>query len=119
MQATVALPLLLISLASTAFIPQQVQPFPPPPIRQSTPHTLDSGDTPFNHSSRTLFHPAPPTSVSTISSHQGPTPSRRFDYERASLENEETRRSANMESLSICLLLAHPGPSHTLSDPVN
>jgi hypothetical protein len=101
------------------FIAQQVQPFPPPPIRQSTPN-MGSGDTPFNHSSRSLFHPAPPTSVSTLSSHPGPTPSRHFDYERASLENEETRRSANMEFLSICLLLAHPGPpSHALFDPVN
>jgi hypothetical protein len=100
------------------FIPQQVQPFSPPPIRQSTPH-MSSGDTPYNHSSRTLFHPPPPTSVSTLSSHLGPTPSRHFDYERASLENEETRRSANMEFLSICFLLAHPGPSHTIFDPVN
>jgi hypothetical protein len=81
---------------------------------------MDSGATPFNHSSRTLFHPSPPTSVSTLSSHPGPTPSRRFDYECASLEDEETRRSANTEFLSICfLLLAHPGPSHTLFDPIN
>jgi hypothetical protein len=32
------------------FIPQQFQRFSPPPIRQSTP-LMDSGDTPFNHSS--------------------------------------------------------------------
>jgi hypothetical protein len=37
----------------------------------------------------------------------------------ASLENEESRRSANMEFLSICLSLANPGPGHTLFDPVN
>jgi hypothetical protein len=71
---------------------------------------MDSGDTSFNHSFQTLFHPAPPTSVSTISSQQGPTPSRRFDYERTLLENEETRRSANMEfsASASCLLTGVP-----------
>jgi hypothetical protein len=39
-----------------------VQPFLPPPLRQSTP-APGSGDTPFNHSVRTLFHQTPQPSL--------------------------------------------------------
>jgi hypothetical protein len=83
------------------FIPPQVQPFSPPPLRHSTP-APGSGDTPFNHAGRTLFHQPNPSSLAQqpAPSH-GHSTSRRFDYERASLENDTTRRAANMEFLSV------------------
>jgi hypothetical protein len=96
-----------------------VQPFSPPPLWQNTPDH-DQRDTPFNNSARTLFPPAPqPGLPPQLTSNNPVATSRRFDYERASLANEATCRASNMEFLSICLLLAHPGQSYTLSDPVN
>jgi hypothetical protein len=101
------------------FIPPQVQPFSPPPIRPHT-QSLGTGDTPFTHSARALFpQPSQPLVSQQSIPHTSSHSSRRFDYERASLENEATRRAANMEFLSVCLLLSHTSPNYTLFDPVN
>jgi hypothetical protein len=70
-------------------------------LRHSTP-APGSGDTPFNHSGRTLFHqPSQPNLVQQPTHSTGHSTSRCFNYERASLKNETTCRAANMEFLSV------------------
>jgi hypothetical protein len=53
------------------FIPHEVQPFSPPPLRPTTP-ALGNGNTPFNHLTRNLFSPFFSTASSQTSSHRPP-----------------------------------------------
>jgi hypothetical protein len=87
------------------FIPNQIQPFLPPPQRPPAfPH--GNSMTSFTQSARSLFPPAPgPNAHKLIPS---PASRRNFDYTTASIYTDEHRANADMEFLSIvCLSLTH------------
>jgi hypothetical protein len=90
-----------------------IQPFSPPPLRSSSQLGRQT-TSPFTQPARSLFPPAPGPNVLESAP---PTTSRRsFNYITASIYTDEQRANADMEFLSICLLLTHFSPSFALYD---
>jgi hypothetical protein len=73
--------------------------------------------TTFTQSACSLFPPAP--SPNALKEVPLSTSRHSFDYMTASIYTEELRAMANMEFLSICLLLTHFSPNFSLYDVVH
>jgi hypothetical protein len=100
---------------SKTFLPNTIQPFSPPPNRPPAFHQ-GRATTPFTHSARSLFPPALGPNVPDAAT---PSSTQRFDYMTALIYTKEHRAAANIEHLSICLLLTHYSPDFSLYDVVH